>query len=436
MIPKPSFFDEAQSQTDDCPNATQQAEARDKEDAQDKTNYSFHDDQKRLESRYKSEWLKHLRSEHHRAVKCLLATKEMPFCASVLQITIDFFASKRRWGFWDPQLRLIGVNERLPLICGWSQVVGILLHETAHQLLSDLMPRAAAEPPHGPTFQRLCDQLKLDPIYRRSGIDLTDQGTPPSVFGPRREIQDHPILIKVKKLLAVASSPSPHEAATALAAAGRLMAKHNLELPEVDSETVYERRQISLDGTRISRRDHLTGMIIQAHFFTKVIFGYEYYPKINKSLRTMELVGRPVNLSMAEHVHFFLKERSESLWQAYRPKARLAGEKGLGAKSAFIDQLLRAFHEKLATAEMEPRSDGQRVKSSALILADDVGLNRFFEESYPHRTSAHRSGRTAWAPNSAKAGREAGQALTLHAPLGDSGGGGDSRLLEHAPGRS
>ncbi|MDR3204631.1 MAG: DUF2786 domain-containing protein [Deltaproteobacteria bacterium] len=332
---------------------------------------------------------------------------------------IIFNHSDFQWGYWDCRNRNIGISWKLIEESPWDVVEGVVGHETAHQLVSDLASSSyKTEPSHGATFQFICSQLHLDPIYQRAKIDYKESGLPPSIFEPQKS-EDNPILEKVKKLLALTSSPEPHEAATALAMAGKLMARHNIEMMSLReaSPELFERRRFCLKTVKFAPEDTYVAMILRDHFFVYTIFTYYYDALQNKTLSCLDILGRRVNLIMAEHVFYFLKERCLTLWEAHKPIAKAQGEQGLGAKNSFIRNLLLSFHEKLLKVAREDQTKDQKM-TSALILSQDSALEQFKREKYPHLISRSTASTRVVAPNCALAGKEAGQALTIHAPIG------------------
>jgi hypothetical protein len=214
------------------------------------------------------------------------------------------------------------------------------------------------------------------------------------------------------------------------------MARHNIDAAELGRSEGqdFERWLIPLESARLSRRDTLIGAILSDHFFVKVVFSWEYDFKAMRSLRRIELLGRPVTLHMARHVFYFLTERAETIWRAQKPALAATGEKGLGAKSAFVSGMLLSFRDKLKSAEKVP-FQGEVLPESSLILARDSRLERFYNEVYPHlRTFRLQS--SAYAPNAAAAGAEAGRALSIFAPVASpQAGGGGGGHLEYRGGR-
>ncbi|MDR1656068.1 MAG: DUF2786 domain-containing protein [Deltaproteobacteria bacterium] len=344
-------------------------------------------------------------------------------------MTIDFIESKQYWGYWDNTRRLIGININLPIQQPWSTVLGILTHETAHQLVHDLYPESAAsQPPHGPKFHQVAYSLRLSPVYCSASVDLTDSGAPPLIFGPfnEDESQEHPILVKIKKLLALSQSPEPHEATTALDLAGRLMAKYNIERWQIssdESEQPFQRWRINLYSTKLTPIDFLITKIISAFFFTRTIFTWEFNPLSLKIERCIELNGRPVNLHMANHVYHFLKERTQTLWEYHKPRLAALGEKGLGAKNAFIKNLLNTFYRKLAKSQAESLKTAPATTRD-LILSKDPKLEEFVRYNFPHMTTIHSNSGHTYAPNSVATGSIEGQKLSILPPVSSSNNNG------------
>lgn len=352
---------------------------------------------------------------------------------SVKSATIDIFEGASKWGSWDADNRRLGLSERLVMDHPWNVVLGILGHETAHQMVTDLWPFSANnEPPHGNYFQMACRMLDLHETYRRAAIDLAESGPPPSIFNRMDpDVPSHPVLEKVRKLLALSNSPEPHEAAQALAMASRLMARHNIDAKEIEGseDSPFERWRIPLGSQRLASWDTRIGAILQDHFFVKIVYTWEYDQKTFNHLREIELLGRPVNLHMARHVFYFLKERVEALWQANKNRLAQMGEKGMGAKNTFITQMLKTFHIKLQASE-QVAFQGRAMPSNQLILAQDHKLQDFISKAYP-RLSSMRTNSEAFAPYSALAGQKAGSELTIYSPVESKGPSASPGLIEY-----
>jgi hypothetical protein len=73
---------------------------------------------------------------------------------------------------------------------------------------------------------------------------------------------------------------------------------------------------------------------------------------------------------MAKHVYYYLSERADTLWEQHKPIAAYKGEKGLGAKTAFISNMLMSLCHKLSDAEKE------RTRNSPKIVYVKPGAER------------------------------------------------------------
>ncbi|MDR2611847.1 MAG: DUF2786 domain-containing protein [Deltaproteobacteria bacterium] len=348
--------------------------------------------------------------------------------------TLDIRKMEGFWGKWIPEERVIALSEKLLDQSRWHPIKGILGHETAHQLVSDIYPLAARnEPPHGPTFITVCQRLKLDPFYWRASMTADGLGAaPPFPAGPDAEDGElKPVLDKVKKLLALAGSDNTNEAAAALSAAERILARHSLTREALCGEAgdgAFRRLRLPLGGRAVLKHS-LILQIIHEFFGVQAVYSWNYDPSTGAETKEIELFGRPMNLAMGEYVWAFLNERCDTLWEAYRPRAHLLGEKGLGARNAFTNNLLKAFIAKMREGRSQDAGgagDGDGTQSRGEVISTkDLQLDRYVRYVYPNMGySRHSSSAARSSPNAAGAGTAAGRALTIHPPVRGGPGGG------------
>ncbi|MDR3153299.1 MAG: DUF2786 domain-containing protein [Deltaproteobacteria bacterium] len=382
-------------------------------------------------ARLKTAFIRLLSSEHERL------TAKFPGAKGA---RVDLRPLEGYWGRWLPQERTIAISESLLRQSRWAPACGILGHETAHQIVSDVYPAAALnETPHGPTFIGVCRRLSLDPYYWRASMTVTGLGSlPPEPRSPEEPDEaTRPVLERVQKLLALAGSDNPNESAAALSAAERILSRHSLP-PDAASglppEEAFRRLRIPLGTHRLCVRQSLIIHIMNEFFGVRSVYTWNYNPQTGEDERELELFGRPMNLAMGEYVWAFLNERCETLWQAYRPQARKLGEKGLSARNAFINSLLEAFAKKMregrkaADAAPPPSAGpgGPLRRSSELALRKDRELEEYIGLVYPRLgTKTHSRGDPRRNPHAAGAGAEAGRKLSIHPPVagGSSSGG-------------
>jgi predicted SprT family Zn-dependent metalloprotease len=351
-------------------------------------------------------------------------------------MNLDFEKLPDKWGLFSPQRKMIILNEDLYFKGSWQVVTGVLTHEIAHQLHYQLYPYSyQKEGPHGKTFKKITKSLHLCNFYSNASLDISKEGElPPNPISKNiEENNEHPILVKVKKLLALSTSDEAHEAAAALAAAERLLLRYNLEMPDgnelgnLGNTQGFMRWRLHV-GKRFENKHSIISSILKEAFFVETVICSEFNPLTQSYEKCLEILGKSVNLSMAEHVFYFLLERCETLWQAFRPKAYAMGEKGISAKQSFIINMLTSFREKLEKERNTISQDQDfEKKRSELILSSVDALQAFLKESYPHLRQVSHSHR-AFSPNSAMAGRQEGARLTIHSPVPQGKSGVQGRL--------
>ncbi|MGL4207832.1 MAG: SprT-like domain-containing protein [Candidatus Adiutrix sp.] len=364
---------------------------------------------KHLSANLKSAWLRQLQREYGELL--------WRYNIKTPKITLELMQSETLWGRWQPGLRRLALSERLIMTQPWPCVVGILGHEVAHQLVDDLGggPREIS---HGPKFKEMANRLGLDPFYAQASVDIVADC--PAPWGQEAETLSDPnlkVLEKVRKLLALSSSPVLAEAQAAMSAAAKIMARHNLSLLDSDlSENNYERRTIFLGLKRLQSRFLAMAQILHNHFFVETIFVPSYNAKTDEEEKNLEVFGRPANTRLAEHVFYFLRERTETLW--HKHKAQNKGG-GLLARNSFMDGLLVGFEKKLSLAAKDfTANEGAAPKTtfSDLVLSKDLGLSRFVAHCYPHLKTVRTGGRPLCLA-SQEAGLSAGASLDFYRPL-------------------
>ncbi|MDR2349820.1 MAG: DUF2786 domain-containing protein [Deltaproteobacteria bacterium] len=381
--------------------------------------------------------LKKLRSQWHALASSVCDARKLGLKPPL----IDIEPLKGSWGCWIPENRLVVLSEKLVLEGSWNSILGVFGHEVAHQMVSEVFSHLVDETRgdsvmnHGFAFHYVHKGMGLDPYFSKASIDMELEGFEvPSPYGKRRnEANAHPVLAKVKKLLALASSAETHESAAALAAAKKLLAKHNLDNSDLEfgEESGFERWTMDI-GPRLTFKHDLIAVILEEHFFVTPIYVPEWNHLTGEKRKLLELIGRPVSLAMAEYVFRFLEERCDTLWEAHKPLALARGEKGTGVRNCFVRNLLLGFGDKLR-AEKElagaKPGDSSSAISDKLILKGHDERMEYLKKCHPRISKSSRSGGAANAPGAANAGWKAGKELTIHAPVGNKGAGGPRQRI-------
>lgn len=316
-------------------------------------------------------------------------------------IPLSLSDTQSRLGCFIPDPRCIELSRELVLTRTWGTVLEVLKHEMAHQFVHEVLGHRD-ESSHGPSFQRTCEQLGID--ARATGLPL--------------ESSRHSVILeRIKKLLALASSPNQHEAETAMRMAHRLMLRHNLEHATSDGVSgSYAFRHLGRATGRVPESERLLAGLLGEFFFVQPIWISVFRVEDQKRGRMLEITGRPENLDMAEYVYGFLQHAGESLWRAHKRAHRL--ERNV-ARRAFLAGVMRGFADKL-------RAERKSEEASGLVWVGDPRAHEFFRRRHPrvrHTTYGSSSGSDA-----GKHGRAAGRELVLNRPL-TKGAGATIRAL-------
>ncbi|MFO7564918.1 MAG: SprT-like domain-containing protein [Enhygromyxa sp.] len=317
--------------------------------------------------------------------------------------------TRARLGQWHGELRSLEISRPLVLERPWVEVVEVLKHEVAHQYVDERL--RVDEPPHGPTFRRVCEQLGID------GRATAD----PQVESASDEAGDR-IVARIRKLLALAQSPNQNEAETAATAARRLMLKFNIEVDQARGgdpagKRRYGYRHLGKGSGRILEHERRLARILVDYFFVEGIWLPIYRPLEGKRGTVFEICGLEPNLMMAEHVHDFLTATAERLWADYRRTSKRTSNRD---RQAFLAGVMRGFESKLATQSVEFQEQG-------LVWVPAPDLHEYFRCRYPKTTTVRRGGASR---NQAYAeGNRVGKDIVLSQPVESGPSGGRPKAL-------
>ncbi len=198
----------------------------------------------------------------------------------------------------------------------WEYVQEVLYHEMAHQYVEEVLG-IREELPHGEAFKRICLE---------NGIDHTATGDIQSWAEKRKSnstisSENHKVLDKVHKLLALAQSPNEHEAQNAMTKAHEFLLKHNLSLLDMQTKWNYIHKQIGEVGRRNPIKTIISA-IITRFFFVEAIWTFGYDQHKDQSGQVLEIYGTPENVEMAEYVYDYLQNISEFLWIEHKERKK------------------------------------------------------------------------------------------------------------------
>jgi hypothetical protein len=301
--------------------------------------------------------------------------------------TIELVASRAHLGRWLLDTRTIEISRPLVLEQPWGSVTEVLKHEMAHQYAHEVLD-AVDETSHGPAFRSVCGRL---------GIDARAAGVPGA---PGDEASDR-IVERIAKLLALAESSNQHEAEAAMAAAQKLMLKHNLEARTHEATRNYRHEHLGKPTGRVTESERILAMILGKFFFVEVIWVPVYRAAEGKRGSVLEVCGTDSNLAIATYVHGFLTATADRLWRDHKRRHAIDSNRD---RRTYLAGVVTGFAERLARQSAGHREEG-------LVWVKDGDLGKYFRLRHPYVRHVRHSGtkRTeAYAH-----GREAGRQIVL-----------------------
>ncbi len=275
-----------------------------------------------------------------------------------------------RWGYWSEEKTEICLSRKLVLDHSWDAVREVLLHEMAHQFSGQVLGATNA-PPHGPKFKRACFLLRANPEASGSYRPLDKQILHDST-GPQDKI-----MIRVKKLMALAQSNNQHEAEAAMTKAHQFIAKYNVDILARNIDRHFISVFVGTPALRHFREDyHLSGLL-QDFYFVHGIWIPAYVMEKGKMGRVLEISGTLQNVRIASYVYDFVKRFVDSRWHEYNKK------KGLNRyrKTDFAVGIMEGFRSKLRLqSEKREKTSNKRT----LVKIRDPLLQEHVDYKYPH----------------------------------------------------
>jgi hypothetical protein len=230
---------------------------------------------------------------------------------------------------------------------------------------------------------------------------------------------------KVRKLLALATSSNPHEAALAAARAQDLMFRYNLELSQVQTDRQgdsYVKQDVTLSGAKSGDRNwrRLLMATIARNTFCKAIY---YSGRGTRDKREqMAIIGQRHNIKHCQYLYEYLArelERMERLaWDAYCAVTwtservhwlTYANNFYRGA----VTEIERRLMEQRKASETAAEVEGQGDASRALVVLTAQQLQEATHRFFPKLTAGRLSATRNHSGEAYRAGREAGRSVPI-----------------------
>lgn len=303
----------------------------------------------------------------------------------------ELVSSRARLGRWIEDTRVIELSRPLVLEQPWGVVVEVLKHEMAHQYVGEILGERG-ESAHGPRFRAVCEKL---------GIDAAASGLP--IPGPGAGHAEHgKIAERIARLLALAESPNVHEAEAAMAAAQRLLLKHNIELRQARVAQGYAWKHLGTPTGRTTEAERVLSLILGKHFFVEAIWVPVYRPALGKRGSVLEICGTPSSVDIAEYVHGYLVQTAARLWDEHKAELDIRSNRD---RRTFLAGVMSGMSEKLS-------KEAKKSESAGLVWVADGDLEGFFRRRHPHVRHIRYAGQRR--TDAYAHGREAGQKIVIH----------------------
>lgn len=274
-----------------------------------------------------------------------------------------------RLGSWSPGRREISLNRSFILDHPWDAVREVLLHEIAHQFSDELLG-GTDESSHGPAFREACRTLRANP--KASGNHK------PLRHRLHEDVsEDDRVLVKVKKLMALAQSGNRHEAEAAMVKAYELISKYNLDLIEDARHRDFVSIFLGRPSLRHRREDYCLARLLQDFYYVYGLWVSAYVLEKGRMGRVLEITGTIENIKIADYVYGFINSFIQIKWTEYNINRKY----GRSGETDFAVGIIEGFRSKLQTGKPEYK---KLKKDSLAIAIKDPGLQEYVQYKYPH----------------------------------------------------
>jgi len=336
----------------------------------------------------------------HELVEAWTTINRRDFGGVLRAPVLDLNDSKDLGGF-TPTRRHLTLKRSFVIEAPWGQVLEVLRHEVAHQFVHEAL-HVHDEPPHGPTFRRIC---------KERGIDARAAGLPHHAV----DAQEERLVRRVRALLRLAESPEPHEAAAAATAARRLLARHDLDL--TDPEHAHTFRQVGPTKARFDPWEKVLAGVLASHFGVTVIYALAYRPLRGTWGRVLELLGPGHHVEVAAYVHDVLRSTGEDAWKAHKKREGITRN---AERRRYLFGVMAGYKEALEREVPEGET--------GLVHVEQAAVEEYVNRRYPHQIAGRK--KTVKISRATAAGREVGRKLSIRPGVGKKGEGEVRRIAE------
>jgi hypothetical protein len=301
-------------------------------------------------------------------------------------------------GYWSSRNYQIVMSRRFVLNHSWDSVREVLHHEMAHQL-ADLLADRHTNKPHGNTFLKACRILGANPKASGKYPALDDR------LWRGRIRQEDRLLIKVKKLLALASSDNHHEAESAMSKAQQLIHRYNLDIITYDKQRSFISIFLGAPALRHFRERYHLASLLNDFYFIQGIWIPAFVMDKGKMGRVLEISGLIKNVQLAHYTFAYVNRYIDVQWADFNH------DKGFNRyrKTDYAIGVIEGFRRKLLKSQPAAVNASKGIELTTL---KDHRLEGYVRARYP-RIRFFRKRASTFSEPIWKRGLDAGRRLVI-----------------------
>ncbi len=282
-----------------------------------------------------------------------------------------------KWGYWSATRNEICISRQLALNYPWDSVREILLHEMAHQFTTQVSGDMDKSP-HGSLFKQACYLLRANPKASGAFRPLRDR-----IKNPEHDVMDR-LMMRIKKLLALAESRNRYEAEAAMLKAHELIAKYNVDLLDNPQNDDLISVFLGQPALRHLKEEYYLANLLQDFYFIRGIWVSAFVLDKKKMGRVLEISGTAKNIQLATYVYEFMRRYIDAQWIVYNKTRGLNRYR----KSDFAVGIIEGFRSKLTSYT----GQNEKMKNYlAVVQKTDSELEHYFVYKYPHTANIRKT---------------------------------------------
>jgi hypothetical protein len=275
----------------------------------------------------------------------------------------------------------------------------------AHQLAGIISPDHHR--PHGAAFREACRLLRADPAAS-AGYQVLDPLAASAASAPEDRLR-----LRVQKLFALAESPNPHEAASAMRKARELMTRYGVDATNRSWSGPHLSILIGAAALRHYRDDYLLAHLLTDLYEVAGVWVPAYVLTKGRMGSALEISGRPAQVQVAAYAHDFVRRFIEDGWR----REPIRHKNGKRSRRDFAVGVIQGFRDRVIPSRSVKLADQTCLK--ALVPVPDSGLAAYLQHRYPRLRHFRREGACV-DPDAYAAGLDRGRSMVIHQGVTDS----------------